>query len=76
MTHGVKVPINQLYNTIKQLTKKKLTGKSPVEALLKSCRDEAYEIELVLDDGGSVTHFFFAHPAMVELMRLNYDVFV
>ena len=54
--------------------KKELNGKSPVEVLVKAFRDEAYEIELVLDDCGRVTHCLFTHPAMVELMRLNHDV--
>ena len=39
-------------------------------------RDEAYEIELSLNDDGRVTHCFFAHPAMVEFVRLNHDVLV
>ena len=74
LTHGINVPLKKLYHTIQQLFKKELNGKSPVEVLVKAFRDEAYEIELVLDDCGRVTHCFFAHPAMVELMRLNHDV--
>ena len=43
---------------------------------VKAFRDEAYEKELDLDDGGRVTHCFLAHITMVELMRLNHNVLV
>ena len=73
---GVNVPMKKLDSTIQQLIKKELNDKSLIEGLVKASTDEAYEIELVLDDGGRVTHCFFAHSAMVELTRLNNDVLV
>ena len=66
--------MKKLYNTMYQLTKKKINGKIPVEVLVKSIRDEPYEKELISDDGGLVTHCSFAHPAVGDLMRLNHDV--
>ena len=68
--------MKKLDSTIQQLIKKELNDKSLFEGLVKASTDEAYEIELVLDDGGRVTHCFFAHSAMVELTRLNNDVLV
>ena len=58
VTHGVNVPLKKLYNTVHQLITKEMDGKSPIEVLVKLFRDEAYEIELILDDYGRVTHCF------------------
>ena len=50
--------MKKLDSTIQQLIKKELNDKSLFEGLVKASTDEAYEIELVLDDGGRVTHCF------------------
>ena len=56
------------YNTVQQLIKKALDGKILIEVLVKLFWDKAYEIELILDDDGRVTHFFFAfHNVPVKI---------
>ena len=61
VTHGVKVPMKKLHNTVHQLKNKELDGKVPVEVLFKVFKDREYGIELVLDDDGRVKHCFAEH---------------
>lgn len=68
--------MKKLYDTIQQLTKKTLNSKSQVEVLIIAFIDKVCDIKLILDNNERVKHFFFTHPAKLELMRLNHDVLV
>ena len=80
---GKAINIQDIYNEHAKMQKEMLQGKTPVQALLQELEhyiditeDSKYYYRVMKDAQNHLHTLFFAHPNLIELLCLNYGVWL
>jgi hypothetical protein len=58
-----------IYNERVKMRNEELNGRSPLQALLDTFKEEEYRYKYQCNNENQITHLFFAHPTSVQLTR-------
>ncbi|XP_078159354.1 protein FAR1-RELATED SEQUENCE 5-like [Carex rostrata] len=64
-----------IYNAKKKIRKDNLAGRSVIQALLEELAQGSFMYD-ILNEGGHLTHLFFAHPLSVKLTQNFPNIFI
>ncbi|MBW0520958.1 hypothetical protein O181_060673 [Austropuccinia psidii MF-1] len=63
------VILQDIYNQVKKIKKDKLQGRSPIDALIDTLKEENFTWSSERDAEGHITSLFFTNPLSIKLLH-------
>ncbi|MBW0563166.1 hypothetical protein O181_102881 [Austropuccinia psidii MF-1] len=63
------VILQEIYNQVKKIKKEKLKGRSPIDALIDTIKEENFVWSSERDSEGHITSLFFTNPLSIKLLH-------